>query len=72
LQKQRDSIDTHVDDKPEDLTNKIDTIEERISSVTVRSRPRLVPPFIPMHDIPRGVFQAVQSLFSYTLMLVVM
>ncbi|KAG1766465.1 Ctr copper transporter [Suillus occidentalis] len=77
LEKQRNSIDTHIDDKPEDLSNKIDVIEEIIpsipaTSVTVCSRPRLVPPFIPMHDIPRGIFQAVQSLFSYTLMLAVM
>lgn len=77
LQKQRNSIDTHIDDKPEDLSNKIDVTEERIpsistTSVTTRSRPRLVPPFILMHDITRGILQAVQSLFSYTLMLAVM
>lgn len=73
LQKQHNSIDTQIDDKPEDLSNKIDVIEERIpSSVAVRSRSRLVPPFIPRHDITRGIFQAVQSLFSYTLMLAVM
>ncbi|KAG1825602.1 Ctr copper transporter, partial [Suillus subaureus] len=55
----------------------IDGIEEGCSSlpttpVTVPSRPRLVPPFILMHDITRGIFQAVQSLFSYVLMLAVM
>ncbi|KAF8553649.1 Ctr copper transporter [Imleria badia] len=31
-----------------------------------------VAPFIPSHDIPRGVLQAIQSTFAYTLMLVVM
>lgn len=33
---------------------------------------RLVPPFTPSHDIPRGLIQAAQSTFSYALMLVVM
>lgn len=66
-----------VDDKPKDPSDKIDGIEEGCSSlpttpVTVPSRPRLVPPFILMHDITRGIFQAVQSLFSYALMLAVM
>ncbi|KAG1889386.1 Ctr copper transporter [Suillus subluteus] len=75
LRKQCNSND--VDDKPKDPSDKIDVIEEGcsplpVTPVTVRSRPRLVPPFIPMHDIIRGVFQAVQSLFSYTLMLAVM
>ncbi|KAF9243797.1 Ctr copper transporter family-domain-containing protein [Melanogaster broomeanus] len=34
--------------------------------------PRNIPPFIPSHDIPRGMIQAVQSAFSFTLMLAVM
>lgn len=77
LQKQRNPNDVHVDNKPKALSDKIDAIEEGLSSlpttpVTARSHPRLVPPFIPLHDITRGIFQAVQSLFSYTLMLAVM
>ena len=32
----------------------------------------LVPPFIPSHDIPRGVFHIVQTTMSYALMLVIM
>ncbi|KAG1777435.1 Ctr copper transporter [Suillus placidus] len=77
LKHTRNPNDTHVDNKPKDLSDKIDAIEEGLSSlpitpVTVSSQPRLVPPFIPMHDITRGIFQAVQSLFSYTLMLAVM
>lgn len=75
LQEQRNS--QHIDDKAKDaiLSDKIDVIEEtslQTTPVTVRSRQRLVPPFIPMHDIPRGIFQGVQSLFSYVLMLAVM
>ncbi|KDQ19798.1 hypothetical protein BOTBODRAFT_169849 [Botryobasidium botryosum FD-172 SS1] len=33
---------------------------------------RTLPPFIPSHDIPRGVLQAVHSLIGYALMLAVM
>jgi solute carrier family 31 (copper transporter), member 1 len=33
---------------------------------------RIIPPFIPMHDIPRGLIQAGQSLLAYILMLAVM
>ncbi|KAG1757900.1 Ctr copper transporter [Suillus lakei] len=76
LQKQRNPNDTqHVGNKTKDPSDKIDVVEEAfpaLSTTPVRSRPRLVPPFIPMHDIPRGIFQAVQSLFSYALMLAVM
>lgn len=78
LQTQHTSTDVqHVDDKAKDPSDGIDAIEEGSSSLPitparVRSRQRLVPPFIPMHDITRGIFQAVQSLFSYTLMLAVM
>ncbi|KAJ8588209.1 hypothetical protein M405DRAFT_863125 [Rhizopogon salebrosus TDB-379] len=66
----------HVDDTAPDAIHS-DKIEEATSSGqtnsgTVRSRPRSVPPFIPMHDIPRGILQGVQSLFSYILMLAVM
>jgi hypothetical protein len=77
LRKQHNSND--VNDKPKDASDKTDAIEveEGCSSLpttpaTIRSSPRLVPPFIPMHDITRGIFQAVQSLFSYALMLAVM
>lgn len=75
LQMQRTSTNVqYVDDKAKDPS---DAIEEGSSSLPitparVRNRQRLVPPFIPMHDITRGIFQAVQSLFSYTLMLAVM
>lgn len=72
----KQGISNDVNDKPKDPSDKIDVIEEGCSlpatAVTIRSRPRLVPPFIPMHDITRGIFQAVQSLFSYALMLAVM
>lgn len=71
LQKQRNSND--VDDRPSD---KMDATEEGCSvpttPVTGRGHLRLVPPFIPMHDITRGIFQAFQALFSYALMLAIM
>ncbi|KAL4068342.1 Ctr copper transporter family-domain-containing protein [Scleroderma yunnanense] len=38
----------------------------------IRATPRRVPPLIPSHDIPRGIVHAVQSAFSYILMLIVM
>ncbi|KAG2160079.1 Ctr copper transporter [Suillus bovinus] len=77
LQTQRNSDDAqHIHDKPKDSSDGIDAIERSSSlpftPTTVRSRSRLVPPFIPMQDIPRGILQAVQSLFSYALMLAVM
>ncbi|KAI6133338.1 Ctr copper transporter [Pisolithus croceorrhizus] len=31
-----------------------------------------IPPFIPSHDIPRGIIHAIQTAFSYILMLIVM
>ena len=37
----------------------------------VRS-PRVLPPFIASHDIPRGVAYALQALLTYLLMLAVM
>lgn len=37
-----------------------------------RAIPRTIPPLIPSHDIPRGIIHAIQSAFSYTLMLIVM
>ena len=37
-----------------------------------RATPRLISPFILSHDIPRGTLHAIQSAFSYTLMLVIM
>ncbi|KAG8220099.1 hypothetical protein J3R82DRAFT_1118 [Butyriboletus roseoflavus] len=39
---------------------------------TIPASRRLVPPFTPSHDILRGVIQAIQSTFSYALMLAVM
>jgi len=67
----------HVDREAKDAipSDEIDVIEEAFPSrspVAVRNRPRLVPPFIPMHDIPRGIFHGVQLLLSYALMLVIM
>jgi copper transporter 1 len=38
----------------------------------IPARRQHVPPFVPSHDIPRGVIQAMQSTFSYAFMLVVM
>ena len=38
----------------------------------IPSRRQLVPPFIPSRDIPRGAIQAIQSIFSYAIMLAVM
>lgn len=63
-----------ADDRPSD---KMDGTEEGCSSLPItpvkgRSRLGLVPPFIPMHDITRGIFQVFQALFSYALMLAVM
>ncbi|KAG1749699.1 Ctr copper transporter [Suillus paluster] len=73
----KEPSDNDVDDKAQDViaSDQIDVMERasrQTAPVAVRSRPRLVPPFIPMHDIPRGIFQGVQSLFSYVLMLAVM
>ncbi|KAG6334925.1 hypothetical protein ID866_4167 [Astraeus odoratus] len=55
-----------------------DCIEE-VSSAGPRRRkgasrpaPRLIPPFIPSHDIIRGMMHVIQSAFTYALMLVVM
>ncbi|KAH7883903.1 Ctr copper transporter [Phlebopus sp. FC_14] len=42
------------------------------AKIPIRSSARLIPPFIPSHDVPRGIIQAVQSMFSYVLMLAVM
>ncbi|KAI0361853.1 hypothetical protein OH77DRAFT_1391920 [Trametes cingulata] len=45
------------------------------SDVPLRTRaraPRTVPPFIPSHDVPRGVLYAFHTLLTYALMLVVM
>lgn len=39
---------------------------------SIPARKRLFPPFPPSHDIPRGAIHAIQSTFSYTLMLAVM
>jgi len=66
----------HVGDTAADAIDH-DKIEEtsasyRAASEAVHSRPRSLPPFIPMHDIPRGILHGVQVLFSYTLMLVIM
>ena len=51
--------------------SKEDTIEASRDD-PVPARRRLVPPFVPSHDIPRGVIQAMQSTFSYALMLAIM
>ncbi|KAG0697168.1 Ctr copper transporter [Suillus ampliporus] len=79
LKEKRDPSDIQNDDKAKDAisSDEIDVIEEALTSrqttpVTVRNRQRTVPPFIPMNDIPRGIFHGVQSLFSYVLMLAVM
>jgi hypothetical protein len=74
LKDQRDG--QHVDDAARDVIHS-DKIEEvdlayHTTSNAVRIRPRLVPPFIPMHDIPRGILHGVQSLLSYILMLAIM
>lgn len=37
-----------------------------------RKPPRMIAPFIPAHDIPRGAIHALQALLGYTLMLAVM
>ncbi|KAG6328234.1 hypothetical protein ID866_10855 [Astraeus odoratus] len=37
-----------------------------------RSTLRLIPPFIPSHDITRGMVHVIQSAFTYALMLIVM
>ncbi|KAI0374383.1 hypothetical protein BV20DRAFT_961534 [Pilatotrama ljubarskyi] len=45
------------------------------SNVPVRSRVRVartVPPFVPSHDLPRGVLYAFHTLLTYALMLAVM
>ncbi|KAH7911216.1 Ctr copper transporter [Hygrophoropsis aurantiaca] len=66
----------NVDEKTNGPSSAIETIEEarpsRASTVRVLTNLRAVPPFIPSHDIPRGIYQGVQSFFSYALMLAVM
>ncbi|KAI6005081.1 Ctr copper transporter [Pisolithus orientalis] len=47
-------------DSPHDAKN--------ISRATLRS----IPPFVPFHDIPRGIIYAIQTASSYILMLTVM
>ncbi len=42
------------------------------SAVRARRSPRTIPPFIPSHDVPRGVLFALQALLYYALMLAVM
>ncbi|KAF9229663.1 hypothetical protein BS17DRAFT_771761 [Gyrodon lividus] len=50
----------------------LQTNESSGTVAPVRMSPRLIPPFIPSHDIPRGIIQAIQTTFSYALMLAVM
>ncbi|KIK99870.1 hypothetical protein PAXRUDRAFT_780527 [Paxillus rubicundulus Ve08.2h10] len=45
---------------------------EARAPASVGKSPRVIPPFITSHDIPRGLIQSIQSTFSYTLMLAVM
>ncbi|KAI5991498.1 Ctr copper transporter [Pisolithus albus] len=49
-------------------------VSDSSHDVKTASRPTLrsIPPFIPSHDIPRGIIHAIQTAFSYTLMLIVM
>ncbi|KAI0639192.1 Ctr copper transporter [Trametes polyzona] len=51
---------------------KVNELASQSSSVPARRSPRTLPPFIPSHDIPRGMLYAFQALLSYALMLAVM
>ncbi|KAG6371644.1 hypothetical protein JVT61DRAFT_9358 [Boletus reticuloceps] len=49
-----------------------DTESSRDGPTPTSVRGQLAPPFTPSRDIPRGVIQAIQSTFSYALMLTIM
>jgi len=51
---------------------KDDTESFRGGPSPTSARAQLVPPFTPSRDITRGVIQAIQSTFSYALMLTIM
>ena len=52
-------------------TSKDNKIEASRPLVAV-PRSRVIPPFIASHDIPRGIFHAVQAASGFTMMLAVM
>lgn len=76
LQDQRSLSDgQHIDDAAQKDVHSdqiVETYPYKSTSDAVSGRPRVVPPFIPVHDIPRGILHGVQVLFSYILMLVIM
>ncbi|KAH7921261.1 hypothetical protein BV22DRAFT_744067 [Leucogyrophana mollusca] len=65
-----------IDKKSTDPPTVMAVIEEarpaHAPNARTRTSHRVIPPFIASHDIPRGIFQGVQSFFSYALMLAVM
>ena len=69
-----DSLSSSVSEKSKSLDNKTEIQAELRPSVLNHpiSGKRVIPPFIPMHDVPRGLIHAGQSLLVYTLMLAVM
>jgi len=54
------SVTQSIDHPPTEVTRRF------------RRHDRLIAPFIPAHDLPRGAIHAVQALLGYTLMLAVM
>lgn len=42
------------------------------SDIAVARTPRVLPPFVAAHDVPRGFAYALQALLAYLLMLAVM
>ncbi|KAI0824132.1 Ctr copper transporter [Trametes gibbosa] len=68
------SPDTPVDIKASGSVEevKVGDLKPLESPARQRRSSRTIPPFIPAHDIPRGVLYAFQALLTYALMLVVM
>ncbi|TFK88567.1 hypothetical protein K466DRAFT_66691 [Polyporus arcularius HHB13444] len=59
-----------VSDGVEEVTAR--PVPSQPSVIRARRSPRTIPPFIPSHDVPRGVLFALQALLYYALMLAVM
>jgi len=61
----------HASDKDDDCSDKTCGGVE-VKEIAVKPRQRISPPFIPSHDIPRGIIYMFQAALAYALMLAVM
>jgi len=67
-----DSLPSHNGlEKSESLDNKTHIQAKSGLNHPINGK-RIIPPFIPMHDVPRGLIHAGQSLLAYIMMLAVM